>query len=102
MGGAAPTTAPRDHRQSAGRPKCANEQDQGEGGIFALLSLAFPESVTEAPKSRLTIAMIAVGLIGAALLYGDGVITPAMSVLSATEGLTVAPGGLLLLAFLSP
>ena len=48
------------------------------------------QSVTEAPKSRLTIAMIAVGLIGAALLYGDGVITPAISVLSATEGLTVA------------
>src|SRR6476660_5219080 len=64
--------------------------NQGEGGILALLSLAFPESVSEAPKSRLTIAMIAVGLIGAALLYGDGVITPAMSVLSAAEGLTVA------------
>ena len=64
--------------------------NQGEGGILALLSLAFPESVNEAPKSRLTIAMIGVGLIGAALLYGDGVITPAISVLSATEGLTVA------------
>ena len=64
--------------------------NQGEGGILALLSLAFPESVNEAPKSRITIAMIAVGLIGAALLYGDGVITPAISVLSATEGLTVA------------
>src|SRR6476646_5437194 len=64
--------------------------NQGEGGILALLSLAFPESVNEAPKSRLTIAMIAVGLIGAALLYGDGVITPAISVLSAAEGLTVA------------
>ena len=41
--------------------------NQGEGGILALLSLAFPESVNEAPKSRLTIAMIAVGLIGASL-----------------------------------
>ena len=64
--------------------------NQGEGGILALLSLAFPESVSEAQKSRLTIAMIAIGVIGAALLYGDGVITPAISVLSATEGLTVA------------
>ena len=64
--------------------------NQGEGGILALLSLAFPESVSEAQKSRLSIVMIAVGLIGAALLYGDGVITPAISVLSATEGLTVA------------
>ena len=40
--------------------------NQGEGGILALLSLAFPESVNEAPKSRISIAMIAVGLIGAA------------------------------------
>src|SRR6478672_3455179 len=64
--------------------------NQGEGGILALLSLAFPESVSEAQKSRLTIVMIGVGLMGAALLYGDGVITPAISVLSAMEGLTVA------------
>ena len=64
--------------------------NQGEGGILALLSLAFPESVNEAAKSKLTIAMIAIGITGAALLYGDGVITPAISVLSATEGLTVA------------
>ena len=64
--------------------------NQGEGGILALLSLAFPESVSEAQQSKLTIAMIAIGVIGAALLYGDGVITPAISVLSATEGLTVA------------
>jgi KUP system potassium uptake protein len=64
--------------------------NQGEGGILALLSLAFPESVSQAKKSKLTIAMIAIGVIGAALLYGDGVITPAISVLSATEGLSVA------------
>ena len=63
--------------------------NQGEGGILALLSLAFPESVNEAEKSRLTIAMIAIGVTGAALLYGDGIITPAISVLSATEGLSV-------------
>ena len=64
--------------------------NQGEGGILALLSLAFPESVTSSEKSKLTIVMIAIGVTGAALLYGDGVITPAISVLSATEGLSVA------------
>jgi KUP system potassium uptake protein len=64
--------------------------NQGEGGILALLSLAFPESVSQAEKSKLTVVMIAIGVIGAALLYGDGVITPAISVLSATEGLSVA------------
>ena len=64
--------------------------NQGEGGILALLSLAFPESVNEAEKSKLTIAMMAIGVTGAALLYGDGVMTPAISVLSATEGLSVA------------
>jgi KUP system potassium uptake protein len=64
--------------------------NQGEGGILALLSLAFPESVNEPAKSKLTIALIAIGVLGAALLYGDGVITPAISVLSATEGLSVS------------
>jgi KUP system potassium uptake protein len=64
--------------------------NQGEGGILALLSLAFPEKINEAEKSKLTVALIAIGVTGAALLYGDGVITPAISVLSATEGLSVA------------
>jgi KUP system potassium uptake protein len=64
--------------------------NQGEGGILALLSLAFPENVGEAEKSKLAMGMIAIGVTGAALLYGDGVITPAISVLSATEGLSVA------------
>jgi KUP system potassium uptake protein len=64
--------------------------NQGEGGILALLSLAFPPSVNGAEKSKLTIAIVAIGVTGAALLYGDGVITPAISVLSATEGLSVA------------
>jgi KUP system potassium uptake protein len=63
--------------------------NHGEGGILALLSLAFPESVSEAAKSKLPLIMIAIGVSGAALLYGDGVITPALSVLSATEGLIV-------------
>ncbi len=64
--------------------------NQGEGGILALLSLAFPESVRESHKSKLAAVMIIIGVSGAALLYGDGVITPAISVLSATEGLIVA------------
>ncbi len=59
--------------------------NQGEGGILALLSLAFPKG-TKA-RGAATGGMIAVGIAGAALLYGDGVITPAISVLSAVEGL---------------
>ena len=59
--------------------------NQGEGGILALLSLAFPKDA----KTRGAAAggMIAVGIAGASLLYGDGVITPAVTVLSAVEGL---------------
>ena len=53
--------------------------NRGEGGIMALLSLV--------PRNR-TIAVM-LGLFGAALLYGDGVITPAISVLGAVEGLEV-------------
>jgi KUP system potassium uptake protein len=64
--------------------------NHGEGGILALLSLAFPESISEAAKPKLAAIMIVIGVSGAALLYGDGVITPAISVLSATEGLIVA------------
>ncbi len=62
--------------------------NQGEGGILALLSLAFPKDA----KTRGVAAggMIAAGIAGAALLYGDGVITPAISVLSAVEGLRIA------------
>jgi KUP system potassium uptake protein len=56
--------------------------NRGEGGIMALLALIL--SIRRRP------AFIALGLFGAALLYGDGVITPAISVLSATEGLAVA------------
>ena len=62
--------------------------NQGEGGILALLSLAFPK---DAKARGLAVGgMIAVGIAGAALLYGDGVITPAISVLSAVEGLLLA------------
>ena len=60
--------------------------NDGEGGILALTSLIMTK--TGASKGRL--ALIAVGLFGTALLYGDGMITPAISVLSAVEGLEVA------------
>src|SRR5438552_6203375 len=57
--------------------------NDGEGGILALLSLL-------GVKRRHRPAVIAVGLFGAALIYGDGAITPAISVLSALEGLNIA------------
>src|SRR5881296_1395644 len=56
--------------------------NRGEGGIMALLALVL--------SIRRRQAVIAIGLFGAALLYGDGIITPAISVLSATEGLGIA------------
>ena len=60
--------------------------NEGEGGILALMAL-----VSKQPdaRERLRATMIALGLFGAALLYGDGMITPAVSVLSAVEGLNV-------------
>jgi KUP system potassium uptake protein len=57
--------------------------NDGEGGIVALMSLL-------ALKKHRRPAIIAVGLFGAALIYGDGAITPAISVLSAVEGLNIA------------
>lgn len=60
--------------------------NDGEGGILALTSLL----IRKASKSRGRLALIGVGLFGTALLYGDGMITPAISVLSAVEGLEVA------------
>jgi len=57
----------------------------GEGGILALVAL-----VRSKPGVSSRRALIAIGLFGAALLYGDGMITPAISVLSAVEGLSVA------------
>ena len=60
--------------------------NRGEGGIMALLALAVA-SVHERP--RLRTAILAIGLTGAALFYGDAVLTPAISVLSAIEGLEV-------------
>lgn len=60
--------------------------NQGEGGIFALLALSGLEHWK--PRQRVPGAIIVV-LVGAAMLCGEGVITPAISVLSATEGLGV-------------
>lgn len=61
--------------------------NRGEGGIMALTALAL-ESVGK--SSRWQFLLLILGLFGAALFYGDGVITPAISVLSAIEGLEVA------------
>jgi KUP system potassium uptake protein len=57
--------------------------NDGEGGILALMTLL-------GVKRRVRPAIVAVGLFGAALIYGDGAITPAISVLSALEGLSIA------------
>jgi KUP system potassium uptake protein len=62
--------------------------NRGEGGILALVALVLQRLHREADL-RVKAAVTVIGLIGAALLYGDGVITPAISVLSATEGLAV-------------
>jgi KUP system potassium uptake protein len=61
--------------------------NHGEGGIIALTALVSPPSQASAQRS---LALVMAGLFGAALLYGDSMITPAISVLSAIEGLEVA------------
>ncbi|MDH4309076.1 MAG: KUP/HAK/KT family potassium transporter, partial [Acidimicrobiia bacterium] len=58
---------------------------RGEGGILALTSLIVPST----PRSRGARVLLLLGLFGTALLYGDGAITPAISVLSAVEGLKI-------------
>ena len=60
--------------------------NRGEGGIVALLALLHARN---APAGTWRAQLLVVGLVGAALLYGDGAITPAISVLSAIEGLKV-------------
>jgi len=59
--------------------------NEGEGGILALMALVLPKK-----KSRKYLLILSMGLFGSALLYGDGMITPAISVLSAVEGLQIA------------
>ncbi|WOD15497.1 potassium transporter Kup [Paraburkholderia kirstenboschensis] len=61
--------------------------NRGEGGIMAMTALAL-SSVTQ--KSRWYYPVMLLGMVGAGLFFGDGVITPAISVLSAIEGLEVA------------
>jgi KUP system potassium uptake protein len=61
--------------------------NDGEGGILALLAKTL-QSKDRSGRSRWALTMV--GLFGAALFYGDGIITPAISVLSAVEGLEVA------------
>ena len=60
--------------------------NKGEGGILALMALAS----SNLRKSRAHLPLIFLGVFGSALLYGDGMITPAISVLSAVEGLEIA------------
>jgi KUP system potassium uptake protein len=64
--------------------------NDGEGGILALTSLI----TAKGSRARTRTVLVAVGIFGTALLYGDGMITPAISVLSAVEGLEVAVPGL--------
>ncbi len=61
--------------------------NRGEGGILALMTLAVGGL---AKKGKLFFFFSALGIIGASLLYGDSIITPAISVLSAVEGLSIA------------
>ncbi|XXD71204.1 potassium transporter Kup [Pseudomonas sp. D2-30] len=65
--------------------------NQGEGGIMALTALARRAA---AGRARLRTLLVICGLIGAALFYGDSMITPAISVLSAVEGLGLAFEGI--------
>ncbi|MDD2061030.1 potassium transporter Kup [Pseudomonas putida] len=65
--------------------------NQGEGGTMALTALARRAS---APYPKLRAVMVVCGLIGAALFYGDSMITPAISVLSAVEGMELAFEGI--------
>jgi KUP system potassium uptake protein len=60
--------------------------NHGEGGILALMSLV---TKRHGGRHRMAAVLIAMGLFGAALIYGDGIITPAISVLSALEGVDV-------------
>ncbi len=60
--------------------------NNGEGGLIAMLALA-SQAVADQPKLRAV--LLTIGIFGTAVFYGDGVITPAISVLSAVEGLEV-------------
>ena len=64
--------------------------NNGEGGILALTSLIIPGRIQARSPGGARWLFILIGLFGTALLYGDGMITPAISVLSAVEGIEVA------------
>lgn len=66
--------------------------NDGEGGVMALAALA--RGALRNPNGRRVAVVLALGVLGASLFYGDSVITPAISVLSAVEGLKVAAPGL--------
>ena len=66
--------------------------NQGEGGVLALTALIPGRAGAGGGAARLAVGrpvLIALGIFGTALLYGDGMITPAISVLGAVEGLEV-------------
>ena len=65
--------------------------NSGEGGLIAMLALA---TTAVAASPRLRALLMTVGMFGTAIFYGDGVITPAISVLSAVEGVNVVAPGL--------
>lgn len=61
--------------------------NKGEGGILSLLALTFGDAPASGPRRGV---LVALGIFGAALLYGDGMLTPCVTVLPAMEGLEVA------------
>ncbi|MFL6739925.1 MAG: potassium transporter Kup [Sphingomicrobium sp.] len=66
--------------------------NKGEGGSLALLAL-INRTVTEGEKKKWTVGIVLLGVFATALFYGDSMITPAISVLSAVEGLTTVEAG---------
>jgi KUP system potassium uptake protein len=60
--------------------------NHGEGGILSLMALATPIKPSGRTEQKI---LIIIGIFGAALLYGDGIITPAISILGAMEGLSI-------------
>ena len=75
--------------------------NKGEGGIMALMALALQgvkksESENKAKTAKKSAFIVILGLLGASLFFGDSIITPAISVLSAVEGLQIiAPKNLI-------
>jgi KUP system potassium uptake protein len=67
--------------------------NKGAGGVLALLALVLQRQHRHADRRRRAV-LIALGLFGGAFLYGDGIITPAISVLSAVEGLDIVTPGM--------